>query len=207
MSRISVKNFYERMGAGQLRGDDPMDAGYCWNVVDNVSHLVDESYVYRLNFLLSASSSANSNFYIDKNGEQYGFEFYFHTTIARPNRYPRYDVRVALLSNDGTNQARASIVHPSVTWPVSPSGFGVIGTASATIPGTGDVEWVIDAAFDAADTTDAPITWVTSPFYPGAEGSSNMIARVKLIVEWPIEANEGGVNGMLRGIQVREYSE
>lgn len=200
---FSAKQYFERMGsgsgAGRLRADDPMDAGYVWTLIDNAQHLIDESPKYRINFLGSAADAQ----------VLFGpkVTIYFWTDVLSFDSYPRYDVRVAFLKGTvaGTVTARASIVTYSVETVSDPGEFGVLGTFTGTTPASG-AAWTIDGRVGNVDVARCPQYFYPAAKFPGQDAIIGQRALLKVLIEWDNQFDGvSGHNASVVGVQVREY--
>lgn len=196
---FSAKHFYERTNAGagdrELRGEQPMDAGTTWTVIDNVLHMVDVSPKYRINFLNTLYPGIRPT------------TMFFYTQITVDNQYPRYDVRVAFDIGSAATPVRASIVSPLHSGPVTGLTAGVLGTLTGTSPAyPGPAAWSIDGVIDNVDVERAPLWVIQAPTFPGAEAIIGYQALLKLVVEFDSTGGgEGPPTAALLGVQVREF--
>jgi hypothetical protein len=198
----STKQFFERMGAGNggttLRTNQPMDAGYTWTLIDNVAHLVDESPKYRINFMHNTTSLKGMKGPIK--------EFYFLTQVTENNKYPRYDVRVAMGLGSSETETHVALVIPSVFGSVrSADDTGVLGYWHGDSPGPDLVEWVVDDVTGDVDTNRCPIATIPAANVISGDVTVGYVAMLKLIVEWDYATSESGPNALLCGVQVREF--
>lgn len=199
---FSAKNFYERINAGaadhELRGEQPMDAGTAWTLVDNIAHLVDESPKYRINFLDSTAHAGTVGL-----GPT---TMYFYTQITVDNQYPRYDLRVAFGNGNSETPVRASIVVVNYFGPVTGLTSGVLGTFTGVSPGSGDpFAWSIEERVEGVDIERCPLFVLQAPTIATGEAIIGYHAWLKVIVEWDYVTGEGGPNTRCIGVQVREY--
>lgn len=195
----SVKNFYERIGAGandfMLRSDQPMDAGNTWTILDNIAHMVDEAPKYRINWIKSSTDSSL------KPGPMV---HYFPSLIVDQYRYPRYDLRVAAGGGNSIVEIRASIVTVQKQGPINGLDSGVIGTATGSAPAI-TVEWIIDTDVNSGDVNRAPMEFIPAP---SVTGSGNVVGNhtfLKLLIEYDYQVSESGPNASIWAVQLREF--
>jgi len=199
----SKKQAFERMNGGagnaSLRGEQPMDAGSVWTLIDNVAHMIDESPKYRINFM----HNYPGGFPLLRGPYK---EFYFLTQVTENGRYPRFDVRVAMGLGLNEVETHVALVELSVSGSVrSADDAGVLGYWHGDSPDSGLVEWVVDARTDETDTSRCPINDVPAANFVTGDVSIGRMVLLKLIVEWNYQISEGGPNALLCGVQVREF--
>lgn len=205
-TRLSDKAFFERQDVDTLRADQPMDSGYVWTMLDNVSHLLDESGKYRVNWMSRNGTGFGADDHTARfeNGNNYWYTI-FPTQPVDRYQYPRYDVRVAVVTGlDAT--LRVSLVTPGTTPPIfSDTQSGVIGSFTVDVAAPDIVyEWV-EGLIPSRSIADANFWLMPAPSVSDGEHSFDSVFLVKLIVECvaPNPPEEGGP--VIIGVQVREY--
>lgn len=199
MTTLSFKNYYEPTGAAVLQADRPVSAGQARRLVDNVAHLVDESYKYRINWVGGDNADGADN---HSPVPVSVVTMWFSTQITRVNRFPRYDIRVATYSEypgGGTNIS-ASVV-PAEYQYAHNDAHGYIAVTAGSVP-EGSA-WSIDATTSAKSTESVTI----NPIMPPTYATLRQVAQhmpVRLIIE--MERPNTDIIRVI-GVQVREYTE
>lgn len=209
MSGASWKHFYEEQSAANLAFDRPVDTFAASTAMDSVSHLVDVSPVYRVNWV---DPHGIYTLYTtpDGIGDQYLLVSHdFPTTIVKPWEYPNYDVKVAAAVTSGVSLYVyvhiSSTQGPYLTFWDLPA---LVGHFSATTTSS-TPSWVIDGQIRSAGRntkiTPAAVTLTDMSTDHVGEATSAYVtmARVSVYIAATFESADD--YGKLYGIQVREF--
>lgn len=205
MARASQLGYIHRIEPNHFRADEPVDTSRVWFMFDGLSHLVDESGGYKINWVRPFGQfGEDSDLWFNASP----WLMYFPATVPHPNQYMNYEVRVATSSFDdglgGLYAIRASIV--TVNGPKAVTGLaqGVLGTAIVYSPGT--TGWNLEARFTNIDADRCPLEFWTINNAAGHAALYGKVPMLCCVIEYPmLDATGLGTAWQILGVQVREY--